>query len=44
MQELAISGLVALAVWSAGQPLLGLLLAVLSVVYHALAYTTAAGC
>ena len=40
VQELVISGLVALAVWSAGQPLLGLLLAVLSVVYHALVYAT----
>ena len=40
VQELVISGLVALALWSAGQPLLGLLLAVLSVVYHALVYTT----
>ena len=38
VQELVISGLVALALWSAGQPLLGLLLAVLSVVYHALVY------
>ena len=40
VQELVISGLVALALWSAGQPLLGLLLAVLSVVYHALVYAT----
>jgi hypothetical protein len=40
VQELVISGLVALALWSAGQPLLGLLLAVLSVVYHGLVYAT----
>ena len=40
VQELVISGLVALAVWSAGQPFLGLLLAVISVVYHALVYAT----
>ena len=40
VQELVITGLVALAVWSAGQPLLGLLLAVLSVVYHGLVYAT----
>ena len=40
VQELVISGLVALAVWSAGQPLLGLLLAALSIVYHALVYAT----
>ncbi len=40
VQELVVSGLVALAVWSAGQPLLGLLLAVLSIVYHALVYAT----
>lgn len=40
VQELAISGLVALSVWSAGQPVLGLLLAVLSIVYHALVYAT----
>ncbi len=39
-QELVISGLVALAVWSAGQPFLGLLLAVISIVYHALVYAT----
>jgi Protein of unknown function (DUF2568) len=40
VQELVISGLVALALWSAGQPLLGLLLAVLSVGYHALVYAS----
>ena len=40
VQELVISGLAALALWSAGQPLLGLVLAVLSVVYHALVYAT----
>ena len=40
VQELVMTGLVALALWSAGQPLLGLLLAVLSVVYHALVYVT----
>lgn len=37
---LVITGLVALALWSAGQPLLGLLLAVLSIVYQALVYAT----
>ena len=40
VQELAISGLVALALWSVGQPVLGLLLALVSVVYHALVYAT----
>jgi hypothetical protein len=40
MRELVISGLVALVSWSAGQPLLGLLLAVLSVMYHALVNAT----
>ena len=39
-QELFISGLVALALWSAGQPFFGLLLAVFSVVYHGLVYAT----
>ena len=40
VQELAISGLVALALWSVGQFVLGLLLALISVVYHALVYGT----
>jgi len=40
VQELLISGLAAVALWSAGQPLLGLLLALLSLVYHVLVYTT----
>jgi hypothetical protein len=40
VQELVVSGLVALAIWGAGQPLLGLLLAVLSAVYHGLVYAT----
>jgi hypothetical protein len=40
VQELVISGLVALAIWSAGQPLLGLVLAGLSIVYHGLVYAT----
>ncbi len=40
VQELAISGLVPLALWSVGQPVVGLLLALISVVYHALVYAT----
>jgi Protein of unknown function (DUF2568) len=40
VEELVISGLVALAVWSAGLPVAGVLLALLSVVYHALVYAT----
>jgi hypothetical protein len=40
VQELVVSGLVALAIWGVGQPLLGLLLAVLSAVYHGLVYAT----
>lgn len=40
VQELLISGLAAAAVWSAGQALLGLLLALLSLVYHVLVYAT----
>jgi len=39
-QELVISGLVAIALWSAGQPILGLLLALLSIMYHVLVYAT----
>ncbi len=35
-----ITGLTALALWSAGQPFLGLLLALISTVYHALVYAT----
>ena len=40
VEELVISGLVALALWSVSQPILGLLLAALSIVYHALVYAT----
>jgi len=40
VEELVISGLVALALWSAGQPLFGLLLALVSIVYHVLVYAT----
>ena len=40
VQELLISGLAAVALWSVGQPLLGLLLALLSLVYHVLVYAT----
>lgn len=40
VQELVVTGLVALALGSAGQPLLGLMLALLSVVYHALVYVS----
>jgi Protein of unknown function (DUF2568) len=39
-QELIVSGLAALAVWSAGQPTLGLVMALLSILYHALVYAT----
>ena len=39
-QELVVSGLVALALWSAGLPALGLLMAAISIVYHALVYAT----
>lgn len=38
VQELAVSGLVAVALWSAGQPILGLLMGLLSILYHALVY------
>jgi hypothetical protein len=38
-QELVVSGLAAAAFWAAGQALLGVALAVLSLVYHALVYT-----
>jgi Protein of unknown function (DUF2568) len=38
IQEFAISGLAALAVFSAGQPALGLVLGVATVVHHALVY------
>ena len=34
-QELLVSGFAGAAVWSAGQPVIGLLMAVLSIVYHA---------
>jgi hypothetical protein len=40
VQELVISGLASLAVWVAGQPLLGVLLALVSIVYHGLVYAT----
>ena len=38
LQELVVTGLVALALWSAGQPIFGVLMALVSVVYHALVY------
>ena len=38
IQELVISGLAALALYLAGQPLLGLALALLSILHHALIY------
>lgn len=38
LQELIVSGLAAAAVYRAGQPTLGLALAVLSVVHHAMVY------
>ena len=38
LQELVVSGLAALAIWSAGSPVLGALLAAVSVVYHTLVY------
>jgi Protein of unknown function (DUF2568) len=40
IQELLIAGLTAVALWSVGQPLLGILMALLTVVYHALVYAT----
>jgi hypothetical protein len=40
VQELVISGPAALAVWGAGQPLLGALLALVSIVYHGLVYAS----
>jgi hypothetical protein len=40
LQELSISGLAAVAWYMAGQPALGVALAALSVVYHALVYLT----
>jgi Protein of unknown function (DUF2568) len=40
VEELVISGLVALALWSVGQPVLGLMLAALSVLYHGLVYAS----
>jgi hypothetical protein len=40
VQELALSALVAVALASVEQPILGLLLAALSIVYHALVYAT----
>jgi hypothetical protein len=39
-QELAVSGIAAIALWSAAQPVVGLALALLSVVYHVLVYAT----
>jgi hypothetical protein len=39
-QELAVSGLAATAVWMAGIPILGLVLVSLSLVYHAILYTS----
>jgi Protein of unknown function (DUF2568) len=40
VQELAVTVLVAVALWSVGLPIAGLLLVLLSVVYHVLLYTT----
>jgi Protein of unknown function (DUF2568) len=40
VQELVVTVLVAVALWSVGQPIAGLLLVLLSVVYHVLVYTT----
>lgn len=40
VQELVVSGLVAVAVWNAGQPILGLLMGLLSILYHALVYAS----
>ena len=40
VQELLLSWLAALALWNAGQPALGLMMALLSIVYHALIYST----
>jgi hypothetical protein len=42
LQELAVSGLAALALYAAGQHTLGLLLALLSIGYHALVYAQGA--
>lgn len=39
-QELTVTGLVTLALWSAGLPIPGLLMAAISIVYHALVYAT----
>ncbi len=38
VQELLVSGLAALAVWSAGRPVFGLAMGVVSIGYHALVY------
>ena len=40
MQELLVSGLVAIALWSVGQPILGTLMAVVSIAYHFLVYAS----
>ena len=40
IQELVITGLVAVALYATGQPVLGWLLAGISVVYHILVYVT----
>ncbi len=40
IQELAVTGLAALAWYTAGQQVLGILLAVLSLVYHGLVYAS----
>ena len=42
IEELVISGLAAFALYSAGQPALGIALGVLSIVYHALVYLSGA--
>lgn len=40
IEELLISGLTAVALWSVGQPGLGFLLGLLSFAYHTLVYAT----
>ncbi len=40
LEELVASGLVAVALWNVGQPILGLLMVALSIVYHSLVYAT----
>ncbi len=42
MQELVVSGLAAVALYIAGQPMLGIALTALSIVYHSLVYASGA--